>query len=126
MVTYADLLNARDTINKLATTPLPTKVGLKLATSIREVFLALERLDRDRQRLLKKYVDIDKDGEPMTDKKGEYRWLDKDGFSEEMQEVVDQDAQVEYRPLNAGQIPKSAEFTPLESLQLADAGLIKE
>ncbi len=123
--TYAQLLNARGTIDKLAQTGLPSSVSLRLARSIRKVYYALEYLEGERAKILPKYVELDADGELRKNEEGEYIWLDKEGFKVAMEDIVELEIVEDISPLNAKQIPNHIEFTPLESLQLAEAGLIK-
>lgn len=126
MATYTKLLNARDIVNDLAGTKLPPRLSLKLARSARKLFGALEDLEEVRKGLVAAYAKHEKNGTVKTDKKGSTVWEDEAGFRREMQEALDTESEVEFSPILLKHFPKRVEFTPMETLALEEAGLVKE
>ena len=129
MVTYEKLLNARDIMNDLAVTKLPPRLSLKLARSLRVYFDALNDLDEVRKGLLRNYAKLDKNGKPTFetkgDKEGQPKWKDQEGFKRDMREALDTESEINFSPLKLKHFPKPVEFTPIEALSLAEAGIVE-
>jgi hypothetical protein len=133
VATYAQLLNARDTMNELAGTRLPPRLSLKVGRSVRTLFEALELLEVERKKFLKEHAYHTADGE-LELLKGEDgvetpRWHTEESeeeFRTEMKKAIDDDAGVIFIPILLKHFPKTIIFTPVETLALVEAGIVKE
>ena len=124
MATYRKLLEARDTMDALAARKLPPRLSLKLARSLRLLFGGLTELEDVRKRLLQEYAKKNRHGDVMFEKDGQPKWDDKESFTRELNEALDTESDIKFAPLKLKFFPKSVEFTPMEALSLAEAGIV--
>ena len=125
MATYRKLLEARDTMNDLAPRKLPPRLSLKLARSLRLLFGGLTELEEVRQRLLQDYAKKNRKGKIQFEKDGRTpKWDDKESFTRELNKELDTESEIKFTPLKLKHFPKTVEFTPMEALSLAEAGIV--
>jgi hypothetical protein len=121
---------------ELTATKLPGRLTLKVARSAETLFGALELLEDTRKKLVRTHTKHDENGEQVlteveegSDEKPKPIWLDDDGgetFQRELEEAVQEDAEVIFIPILLKHFPKEVQFTPNEALALEIAGLVKE
>lgn len=71
-LTNQELLNSIPTLKKLSQEQLPIKISYTISKNIKNIEEELVVYEEERQKLLKKYVEMDKEGKPKINDKGHY------------------------------------------------------
>lgn len=129
MVTYAQLLNARDTMIELSGTKLPGRLTLKVSRSAQALFKALELVEGTRQSLLRQFCEFDDADKQKLNEEGRPLWNTPESeaeFKAELAAAVDEDSDVKFIPVLLKHFPQDVLFTPQDAAALEAAGIIKE
>jgi hypothetical protein len=71
-LTNQDLLNSIPTLKKLSQEQLPIKISYVISKNIKNIEEELVVYEEERQKLLKQYAELDKEGKPKVNDKGHY------------------------------------------------------
>lgn len=71
-LTNQELLNSIPTLQKLSQKQLPIKVSYTISKNIKAIEEELKIYEEERQKLIKKYAELDKEGKPKVNDNGNY------------------------------------------------------
>lgn len=94
-VTVAEALRAFPALERLAAKDLPQKPAWRLGRWIDKLRPIVERYSKQRDVIIRKFGETNKDGVPEVKKEAEAQ----DGFQREHDELLDQKETVEYDPI---------------------------
>lgn len=99
--TIKSILNATDTLSRLAERPLPVKQSYRLAKLVKSVKAEMSIYDSERIKLCERYGTLNKE-------KNNYDINDWDGFNKEINELQSQEVELDVKPIDIGGLELTA------------------
>lgn len=90
-LTNQELLNSIPTLQKLSQEQLPIKISYTISKNIKAIEEELKIYEEERQKLIKKYAELDKEGKPKVNDNGNYviKQENQLDFNKEVLELLD-------------------------------------
>ena len=114
-VKISELINSTEALQKLANTKLKAKLAWQVARLLKTADLEIQIFNDTRMNLIKKYADVDEDGEIITDEKGNCK-ISADNvtqFNTELSELLDTVIEMNVSKVSIDDLD-NADFTPAE------------
>lgn len=113
------LLNSIDVLSKLTNMELPIKLSYAFSKNITNIDRELVAYNKERQKLIKKYGEKDKEGNLKTKEDGTINILNIDNFNKELKEILEIETEVDIHLIDLESTNVDINITPLE-LMLID------
>ncbi|WP_042682535.1 hypothetical protein [Anaerosalibacter massiliensis] len=114
-LTNQDLLNSIPTLRELSKEQLPIKVSYVISKNIKNIEEELVVYEEERQKLLKQYAELDKEGKPKINDKGHYVIKNEKqaDFNKGVLELLDIETDVNISKINLNAL-EGLKISPLE------------
>lgn len=113
------LVNSIDVLSKLTNMELPIKLSYAFSKNITNIDRELVAYNKERQKLIEKYGEKDKEGNLKTKKDGTINILNIDNFNKELKEILEIETEVDIHLIDLESTNVDINITPLE-LMLID------
>lgn len=113
------LVNSIGVLSKLTNMELPIKLSYAFSKNITNIDRELVAYNKERQKLIKKYGEKDKEGNLKTKEDGTINILNIDNFNKELKEILEIETEVDIHLIDLESTNVDINITPLE-LMLID------
>jgi hypothetical protein len=113
------LVNSIDVLSKLTNMELPIKLSYAFSKNITNIDRELVAYNKERQKLIEKYGEKDKEGNLKTKEDGTINILNIDNFNKELKEILEIETEVDIHLIDLESTNVDINITPLE-LMLID------
>ena len=113
------LVNSIGVLSKLTNMELPIKLSYAFSKNITNIDRELVAYNKERQKLIEKYGEKDKEGNLKTKEDGTINILNIDNFNKELKEILEIETEVEIHLIDLESTNVDINITPLE-LMLID------
>ena len=113
------LVNSIDVLSKLTKMELPIKLSYAFSKNITNIDRELVAYNKERQKLIEKYGEKDKEGNLKTKEDGTINILNIDNFNKELKEILEIETEVDIHLIDLESTNVDINITPLE-LMLID------
>lgn len=108
------LVNSIGVLSKLTNMELPIKLSYALSKNITKIDRELEVYNKERQKLIEKYGEKDKEGKLKTKEDGTINILDIDNFNKDLKEILEIETEVDIHTIDLENINTDIKITPGE------------
>lgn len=108
------LVNSIGVLSKLTNMELPIKLSYALSKNITKIDRELEVYNKERQKLIEKYGEKDKEGKLKTKEDGTINILDIDNFNKDLKEILEIETEVDIHLIDLESINADIKITPGE------------
>lgn len=108
------LVNSIGVLSKLTNMELPIKLSYALSKNITKIDRELEVYNKERQKLIEKYGEKDKEGKLKTKEDGTINILDIDNFNKDIKEILEIETEVDIHLIDLESINADIKITPGE------------
>ncbi|MDY2632370.1 MAG: hypothetical protein SPH93_16165 [Clostridium sp.] len=113
------LVNSIGVLSKLTNMELPIKLSYAFSKNITNIDRELVAYNKERQKLIEKYGEKDKEGNLKTKEDGTINILNIDNFNKELKEILEIETEVDIHLIDLESTNVDINITPLE-LMLID------
>ena len=113
------LVNSIGVLSKLTNMELPIKLSYTFSKNITNIDRELVAYNKERQKLIEKYGEKDKEGNLKTKEDGTINILNIDNFNKELKEILEIETEVDIHLIDLESTNVDINITPLE-LMLID------
>ena len=100
LVKNIDMMNSVDVLKKISQLDLPLKLSYKLAKNIMNIDSELTIINTHKQKLIDQYGEKDDNGKIKSDKDGNVKILDIEGWSTEYSELENLEVEVDLKSIS--------------------------
>lgn len=108
------LVNSVGVLSKLTNLELPLKLSYAFSKNITKIDTELKAYNMEREKLLKKYGEKDKNGELVQSEDGKINILDIEAFNKEIGELLQCESEVDIHLIDLGKVDTDIKITPGE------------
>lgn len=108
------LINSIGVLSKLTNMELPIKLSYALSKNITKIDRELEVYNKERQKLIEKYGEKDKEGKLKTKEDGTINILDIDSFNKDLKEILEIETEIDIHTIDLENINTDIKITPGE------------
>lgn len=108
------LVNSIGVLSKLTNMELPIKLSYALSKNITKIDRELEVYNKERQKLIEKYGEKDKEGKLKTKEDGTINILDIDSFNKDLKEILEIETEIDIHTIDLENINTDIKITPGE------------
>ena len=111
----SDLLNATETLQKLAQKELKAKLALSIARVLKEAEREIQNFNEVRMNLIEKYGEKDENDKLITDEDGQCKIIPSnvDTFSKELNDLISTELEINAKKIKLEDL-EDLDFTPTE------------
>lgn len=108
------LVNSIEVLSKLTNMELPIKLSYAISKNITKIDRELEVYNKERQKLIEKYGEKDKEGKLKTKEDGTINILDIDSFNKDLKEILEIETEIDIHTIDLENINTDIKITPGE------------
>ncbi|MDU5106540.1 MULTISPECIES: hypothetical protein [unclassified Clostridium] len=108
------LVNSIGVLSKLTNMELPIKLSYAFSKNITKIDSELTVYNKERQKLIEKYGEKDKEGNLKTKEDGTINILDIDSFNKDLKEILEIETEVDIHVIDLENINADINITPGE------------
>lgn len=108
------LVNSIGVLSKLTNMELPIKLSYAISKNIIKIDRELTVYNKERQKLIEKYGEKDKEGELKTKEDGTINILDIDSFNKDLKEILEIETEVDIHVIDLEKVNVDINITPGE------------
>lgn len=108
------LVNSIGVLSKLTNMELPIKLSYAFSKNITKIDRELTVYNKERQKLIEKYGEKDKEGNLKTKEDGTINILDIDSFNKDLKEILEIETEVDIHVIDLENINADINITPGE------------
>ncbi|MGG7215244.1 hypothetical protein ACQPUY_16820 [Clostridium nigeriense] len=108
------LVNSIGVLSKLTNMELPIKISYAFSKNITKIDRELTAYNKERQKLIEKYGEKDKEGNLKTKEDGTINILDIDNFNKDLKEILEIETEVDIHLIDLESVNADINITPGE------------
>ena len=108
------LVNSIGVLSKLTNMELPIKLSYAFSKNITKIDRELTVYNKEREKLIEKYGEKDKEGKLKTKEDGTINIIDIDSFNKDLKEILEIETEVDIHVIDLGKINADINITPGE------------
>lgn len=108
------LVNSIGVLSKLTNMELPIKLSYAFSKNITKIDRELTAYNKERQKLIEKYGEKDKEGKLKTKEDGTINILDIDSFNKDLKEILEIETEVDIHLIDLDKVNVDINITPGE------------
>lgn len=108
------LVNSIGVLSKLTNMELPIKLSYAFSKNITKIDRELTAYNKERQKLIEKYGEKDKEGKLKTKEDGTINIIDIDSFNKDLKEILEIETEVDIHVIDLENINADINITPGE------------
>ncbi|MBS5886704.1 hypothetical protein [Clostridium sp.] len=108
------LVNSIGVLNKLTNMELPIKLSYAISKNITKINRELVVYNKERQKLIEKYGEKDKEGNLKAKEDGTINILDIDSFNKDLKEILEIETEVDIHVIDLEKVDVDINITPGE------------